>query len=351
MAPSTSPHSRTWTTQLVRTPDAGLNRVVWLLWLQGWESAPYVAQCVLRSWRAHNPGWQIVTLDRNNLYQFVSRSLLPAAWAPQAWSDVIRLSLLSSRGGVWADATMLCLEPLDSWVHQAVASEGSWMYHNGKLRAPASWFLVGTNQSLILWMWMQSVTDYAARYHTHVHAHGPLIHIHPTCTPYGRLCMIDYAARYRVPHTYFWLDSIFHRLLRGSPEFAAAWRRVPSIDASGVGSAHWLGKGRVLKPLEPRRACPLSSALPHAIKLDKRLPAPGHSSADANRSAISWLRNGHYAVYRALGSLDAAGGLSNDTTAIRLESSEMALGVYAAVSRVLSKCMHGTDSHRQVLEV
>ena len=166
-------------------------------------------------------------------------------------------------------------------------------------RAPASWFLVGTNQSLILrarqppysvrpipsrsqslipWMWMQSVTDYAARYHTHVHAHGPLIHIHPTCTPYGRLCMIDYAARYRVPHTYFWLDSIFHRLLRGSPEFAAAWRRVPSIDVSGVGSAHWLGKGQVLKPLEPWRACPLSSALPHAIKLDKRLPAPGPSS-------------------------------------------------------------------------
>jgi mannosyltransferase OCH1-like enzyme len=32
----------------------------------------------------------------------------------QAKSDMIRLHVLSTHGGVWADSTMLCLQPLDS---------------------------------------------------------------------------------------------------------------------------------------------------------------------------------------------------------------------------------------------
>ena len=33
---------------------------------------------------------------------------------------MIRLELLAEHGGVWADATMLCLRPLDSWIAHAL---------------------------------------------------------------------------------------------------------------------------------------------------------------------------------------------------------------------------------------
>ena len=47
----------------------------------------------------------------------------------QSRSDIIRLALLNRYGGVWADSTMLCLEPLDRWLTRDSMQSGLWMYH------------------------------------------------------------------------------------------------------------------------------------------------------------------------------------------------------------------------------
>mmetsp|Transcript_64365 Transcript_64365/g.199332 ORF Transcript_64365/g.199332 Transcript_64365/m.199332 type:complete len:254 (-) Transcript_64365:52-813(-) len=41
---------------------------------------------------------------------------------PAAESDLLRLLLLTLYGGVWADSTMLCRRPLDSWLPESAAS-------------------------------------------------------------------------------------------------------------------------------------------------------------------------------------------------------------------------------------
>ena len=66
----------------------------------------------------------------------------------QSRSDIIRLALLNRYGGVWADSTMLCLEPLDSWLPKDNNMQsGLWMYHGNGGRfvpgtGPASWFII-----------------------------------------------------------------------------------------------------------------------------------------------------------------------------------------------------------------
>ena len=39
-----------------------------------------------------------------------------------AQSDVVRLNVLANHGGVWADATVACMQPLDLWLDAALSA-------------------------------------------------------------------------------------------------------------------------------------------------------------------------------------------------------------------------------------
>lgn len=94
-----------------------LQKNIFLLWLQGWESAKWLNKQVGESWEINNPEWKIHYIDLVNLKDYVNdidyiydeQKII----SPQAKSDIIRLSLLKNHGGIWADTTMLCMQPLD----------------------------------------------------------------------------------------------------------------------------------------------------------------------------------------------------------------------------------------------
>ena len=44
----------------------GFNKTIWLIWFQGWDNAPEIAERCLDSWRYYNPEWTIVLLDDTN---------------------------------------------------------------------------------------------------------------------------------------------------------------------------------------------------------------------------------------------------------------------------------------------
>jgi len=102
-------------------PATELNRVVWVLWLQGFENSPEVVQLCRRSWKIRNPTWQVVELSLANLSNYIDADSLGTLLAldipPQKLANLIRLYLISRHGGVWADATCFCVQPLDHWIH------------------------------------------------------------------------------------------------------------------------------------------------------------------------------------------------------------------------------------------
>lgn len=106
------------------------SRTVWLLWLDGWQSAPWLVKEVAKSYERHNPGWKSIRLDSKSLRQHVDIHYINSPdIMPATKSDIIRLSLLAKHGGVWADATMLCFALLDSWLHEGLMPSEFWMYH------------------------------------------------------------------------------------------------------------------------------------------------------------------------------------------------------------------------------
>lgn len=92
---------------------------IWVVWLQGLSQAPYVVKECITSWKHHNPTWNVQLLSMDNVKEYVS--LPPRLWdlhekgkiSNTHMSDILRIHLLFHHGGVWADATLLCLRPLD----------------------------------------------------------------------------------------------------------------------------------------------------------------------------------------------------------------------------------------------
>lgn len=138
-----------------------MNKTIWMCWFQGWDDVPDVVGLCLESWKYHNPDWNIVLLDKENITDYIDIShILPASainQLPAAYSDVLRIALLREYGGVWADATCFCNKPLDHWLSETV--DDSWCYYRQE-SAIASWFICANKGSYIIEQWYNSVVSY-----------------------------------------------------------------------------------------------------------------------------------------------------------------------------------------------
>jgi Capsular polysaccharide synthesis protein len=194
-----------------------LNKTIWLLWLQGWDTAPWLVKQVAESWEINNPDWNIEYVTLDNLHNYVHDidyiyDKTKEIEAP-AKSDIIRLSLLKNHGGVWADATMLCMQPLSTWAPEAVKYAGLWMYHgNGDgmdaNHGPASWFMISEKDSLIINKWKNACDAY---WQNRTNA-----------------------------DSYFWLDGLFRKLFESDLEFRNKWELAPHLYCESTGQAHAL---------------------------------------------------------------------------------------------------------------
>ena len=94
-----------------------------MYWATGFnDDTPQIVHIAVESWRNQNPTWHIHLLSEANEGQFLRPRILqlkPFCRTVQAWSDLLRTELLRSFGGAWADCTLLCLAPLDTWVNEA----------------------------------------------------------------------------------------------------------------------------------------------------------------------------------------------------------------------------------------
>lgn len=247
-----------------------LNRTIWLLWLQGWDTAPWLVRQVAESWEINNPDWQIRYLSWSNLEAYVDDIDYvfdpDKTISPQALSDIVRLSLLNRHGGVWADATLLCMQPLSPWIADAVEPAGLWMYHghgggmDGRY-GPCSWFIASEPGGLIINRWKQA------------------------CDAYWR-------AR-RATSDYFWLDGLFKRLFRTDPGFRETWRRAPHLYVEKPAQAHGFARGGRMVSDSAAVKRMLATCPPYVLKLWWK---PWQTAFPDPEDARCRASNGYYAL-------------------------------------------------------
>ena len=227
---------------------ASLPRILWLLWLQSWSEAPPIARACLESWRRLNPGWEVRALDGSALERHVSAQAFARIAAvpkePEAYADQIRIELLHLHGGVWADATAMCAQPLDEWLPQRMGTGFFAFARPTQDRMIASWFLAASVPCNIAAKWRASVAGYWT----------------------GR----------EARHDYFWFHGLFGALYEEDAGFRSDWDATPWLPARHA--FHFVPEdARLTAPPTPSDLAALAAPPSPVFKLTHKLaqsPAP-----------------------------------------------------------------------------
>lgn len=135
-------------------PDAD---TIWWCWLQGLENAPEIVKACYRSvCKLEKLGKKIVVLDSENLFEYVSlpsyvvEKFQKGVIGMAHFADLVRLELLTKRGGTWIDAT--------TWISGTerllpLLEEDYFFYRAGNVSEYLifdNWFMHARKQSSIL---------------------------------------------------------------------------------------------------------------------------------------------------------------------------------------------------------
>lgn len=106
----------------IQVSPRGLCKKIWVFWWSGEESAPEIVKICIKSIRTNANGQEVVILDKDNYQNYVTLpDLIIQKHKRQEishahFSDLLRLTLLSTYGGLWIDATVFLSQPIPEYV-------------------------------------------------------------------------------------------------------------------------------------------------------------------------------------------------------------------------------------------
>ncbi|WP_417456436.1 capsular polysaccharide synthesis protein [Kordiimonas sp.] len=223
-------------------------KTIWMVWLQGEQAAPSLVQQCIKSWRVHNPSWVINVLnqeDVDQLWDTEQERTAASKMSAAALSDWVRLKLLMTRGGVWADATLLCKTSLDSWLPMFLSAGFFACSSPAPDRPIASWFLAAVPKHYIVHKWYQAALSLWSHERLEkadgVAEAGKFV---------GDAVTEPFAWRTRpfwqtlTSAPYFWCHYLFDFLLQHDARYAEIWAKAPKLSANPT---HVMQRGGVIK--------------------------------------------------------------------------------------------------------
>jgi len=135
-----------------------LPRKIFILWSTGIDSAPEIVKYCAASWSRLNPGWEVQVLDMGAADRICDRKEFPESLRVPHYSDLLRVKLMKTHGGIWVDATCLCMKPLDQWIDAIFCQAEFFAFtYPGKDRMISSWFLASTKGNPIVSGWFEAL--------------------------------------------------------------------------------------------------------------------------------------------------------------------------------------------------
>lgn len=174
---------------------------IYIFWDKGESKAPEIVKHCIESWRGKNLDWTVTVLDADAAKNFVDPDSLPPEIRIAHYADLLRMKILSEHGGIWVDATCMCLKPLSSWIFPLLSQSGFFVFSRpGPDRLISNWFIASSADSPIISKW-SAVSE-----------------------RYWRL-------QHRKYPPYFWVHYLFEALTRWDPDVRRLWRKMPKVSA------------------------------------------------------------------------------------------------------------------------
>jgi hypothetical protein len=136
---------------------------IWSAWLQGRHRAPETVQRIFRLWEMFNPDWVVHIVEEEEAQALLaSIGVQQDNLSPQIKADLVRLTLLAKRSGVWIDATLLPTTPLSSWLTKDLRSQGFFAFQStgDPNLVLQNWFLYAAEGNPLIVEWLQAFAGY-----------------------------------------------------------------------------------------------------------------------------------------------------------------------------------------------
>ena len=127
--------------------NSNIVKKIWIYWDKGWEKAPIICKECLESWKKHNKNWDINELDDKNISKYITPLNIQNI---QKKSDNYRLQLLKKYGGIWVDATVMCMKPLDNWLPSNNSFFAFSFIPSYKDKLISNWFLYSEKDGYVV---------------------------------------------------------------------------------------------------------------------------------------------------------------------------------------------------------
>lgn len=129
------------------------SKIIWQYWGQGWdfEKLPDIVQLCHNSIEKHKGDYQVIRLDDNSIHdyldipEFVLDKRGNSEFKLVFFSDLLRLMLLTTYGGVWLDATVLLTDKIPLEVEKS----DFFIFHREKKDNQSGWEML--NEKYFSW--------------------------------------------------------------------------------------------------------------------------------------------------------------------------------------------------------
>lgn len=142
-------------------------KIIWMYWNNGLVAAPDVVQVAYRSWQEMNPDYEVRFLDDDSVRDYCDINLLFANASLEHTvahrADLLRTYLLARHGGVWADSTTWCWQPLSAWLDKESGESGFFMFRQPESRQDrqiTNWFICSSAGNPISVGMFDALCDY-----------------------------------------------------------------------------------------------------------------------------------------------------------------------------------------------
>ena len=99
-------------------PPLSIPKKIWAFW--DGDELPETVQLCVQSWKVKNPSYSVIILSKKSLKDYLPdvdfTKIKHISDSVARFSDMIRLFILEKYGGIWCDASIICLEPFDTWL-------------------------------------------------------------------------------------------------------------------------------------------------------------------------------------------------------------------------------------------
>lgn len=160
--------------KLHRGHDKEFRAKIFQFWAQGITSAPAIVKTCYREMRRHHNDDDLCFLDNDSwkFYVDIPDHVIDNLGTNfTAFSDLLRVELLSKFGGVWADATCYCTQNLINEFHEMVSPSGFFAFDKGTSNRGliSNWFMASEAGSYPMCLMRELLLLYWENYSRPVH--------------------------------------------------------------------------------------------------------------------------------------------------------------------------------------